>query len=216
MGKGKMLTYLNQYWEQQLPGKKPVIIGYSLGGRTNLALPGRLKTMMREVFPSIEASNLHFTPKFRTSVGISMGGWNVFQLHMEDVTYFKKTALLCPAIPIIHPWSTSNEISAYRKRTGASWFYVSMMLRGVRDSYDDDPNVFMPFAPYHRMAAHHGSFGDLYVGADAKDEFGFQEGAAHLMEVASAAGSPVEWHLRPGGHCKSQRMDEVAAFLTLK
>ena len=216
MGKGKMLAFLNAYWEKQLPGKKPAIIGYSLGGRTNLALPGRLKKLMQEVFPHIEQSNLHFQPKFRTAIGLSMGGFNTFQLQMEDVNYFKKTAILCPALPSISPWSTSDEVAAYRKRTGASWFYVTLMLQGVSDSYHGNQAEFLPFAPYARMAAHQGTFGNLYLTAETEDEFGFQEGAAHLMEVAIASASTVEWHLRPGGHCKSQKMDEVAAFLTIK
>lgn len=216
MGKGKMLAYLNQYWEKALPGKKPVLIGYSLGDRTNLALPGRLKKVMREVFPHIEAANLRAMPKFRTAIGISMGGWNAFQFQMEDGNYFKKTALLCPALANITPWSSSEDISAYRKRTGASWFYVNLMLQGVRESYDGDEEAFKPFNPYTRIAAHKGSFGNLYIAAETKDDFGFQEGAAYLMEAATAAGSSVEWHLRPGGHCKSQKIDEVAAFLTLK
>jgi hypothetical protein len=216
MGKDKMLAYLDAYWEQRLPGKKPVLIGYSLGQRTNLALPGRLKKLMDDVFPSIESTNLQFKPKFRTAIGVSMGGWNLFQLQMEDTSYFKKSAILCPAIPIIHPWSTGDEIAAYRKRTGANWFYVNLMLRGVSDSYGGDQAAFMPFNPYSRLTVHRGPIGNLYIAAETQDEFGFQEGAAHLMEVATQAGSPVEWHLRPGGHCKSQRMDEVAAFLTLK
>jgi len=215
MGRGDMLNYINQIWEKELPGKKPSIIGYSLGRRSNLAKPGLIQLAMEEIFPKIEADYLKVQPKFRAALAISLGGWNLFHLTQHNASFFTKAAFLCPALAPITPWSSSAEIAAYRKRTGASWLYVKFMLQGVSEAYDNNEALFRPFSPYPLMESHQGSFGDLYIAVETKDEFGFQEGATHFAEKSAAKGSKVEFHLRPGGHCKSQKMDEVAKFLTI-
>ncbi len=72
----------------------------------------------------------------------------------------------------------------------------------------------MPYHPYERSESQLYDVPSLFIAANERDEFGFQEGAEHIAKMAASHSIPVEWHLLPGGHCKLN-IDDIAAYLTI-
>lgn len=94
----------------------PIVVGISLGETWNLT-PEKLNNsqsipiIKNEVFGFIERELGPFDQV--SGIGVSMGGFNLLQLLIDDPSFFDKLLLISPAIADLNPFSTNEEIEDY-------------------------------------------------------------------------------------------------------
>lgn len=201
-------------WDEKNPGVTPTVISFSMGSETNIAQDGMPQILLQNILPHLE-EKLDFAPQVRLLAGMSIGGWNATQLMIEDQAYFEKSALVCPAIMRIHPWSPYEEYQSYLQRTGANGILIQYLLYKMK-SFFGDLETFKPFDIYEHAPEVLSSLGpQLFVAANSRDNFGFQEGALDFVNMAKEKNMSVQWNLWPGRHCQleDKQLLVIADFL---
>ncbi len=134
--------------------------------------------------------------------GESMGGFNASQLYLKSGQYFDRVALVCPAIPTIGPFASSEESDAFVARNlgFVDWKLIFGFKFWTFQAFPSQEIWAMhnPLVLAKRLNRHSPP---LYVSAGLRDEFGFFEGAAKLVKIARARGVKVTWVPLPVGHC---------------
>jgi pimeloyl-ACP methyl ester carboxylesterase len=188
------------------PELRPTVFSISFGRAwffsdvKNLKRASRL-TAFLELMPQLEAS-LPVPVTRRTVVGESMGGYNALRLTMEIPGSIQQTVALCPALLPVGPYSSQEDIEAFKKRnekylnvrllenlrywvmtefpTQASWIANNPLDRSAKP---------IPFLP------------PIYLSQYIQDEFAFPEGTAAFYANLEAQHHTVSLRTVDGGHC---------------
>jgi pimeloyl-ACP methyl ester carboxylesterase len=155
-----------------------------------------------ELMPSLEAS-LPMPVSRRTVVGESMGGYNALRFAMEIPGSVQQVVSLCPALLPVGPYSSREEIDAFKERNKAylnvrlleTLRYWAMMEFPSQESWAfnnplDRSALPIPFLP------------PIYLSQYVRDEYGFPEGTAVFYANLLAQGHKASLRTVDAGHCK--------------
>jgi pimeloyl-ACP methyl ester carboxylesterase len=163
----------------------------------------------------------------RLLIGESMGGFNSLQILFAAPDLFHRIAFVCPGIPTIGPYATSDEIEALiqRHQPYIRRDLVESLLSRNRSEFPTtahwdahDPLKLMlrtessPLSSPSPLA-----WPPLHLSSNEMDEYGFQEGAVRLVEIAQGRNISVEWISIPStGHCvqSPESIKRLADFLS--
>ena len=53
----------------------------------------------------------------------------------------------------------------------------------------------------------------LFISVNSQDDYGFQDGARAMRDIAQDHGVQLEYHESPGSHCQNIFPDELSEFL---
>ncbi len=94
----------------------PIVVGISIGEKWNLTpehsnISSDLSFIKTEVFDFIKTE---FGPfKQVSGIGISMGGFNLLQVIIDNPNFFDKILLISPAVADLNPYSSEEELIEY-------------------------------------------------------------------------------------------------------
>jgi S-formylglutathione hydrolase FrmB len=200
-------------------GFRPTVVTFSFGPQwllTEAAASAHLLTLTSEkLIPALEKIVFPQTaPTKRFILGMSMGGVNSIELTLQNRSAFSRAAFLCPAITTIGPYSSTNDIANYTRRTGADARFVAFMLDWGRHEFanNDEWNAYTPLNKILQASPIQGQ--KLYISCGLADNFGFQEGSAEFYRLANMRGLAIQWVPIPGGqHCSVDRASLLQFFL---
>ncbi|WP_413581501.1 alpha/beta hydrolase-fold protein [Bdellovibrio sp. HCB288] len=142
----------------------------------------------------------------RMLIGQSMGGFNAVQASLRLPGYFERVVLLCPAVTVVGPYSTPQEIRDYIKRTRAETLLVDSLIgisrQYISDANDWDVHSALKLPERYPIGMLKPSY---YVSTGRGDNFGFQEGSQLFVNIAQQLG--FQAHSAPvhGFHCSFDR-----------
>jgi enterochelin esterase-like enzyme len=174
---------------------------------------GLYEQIKQQVFPFIENLVLRVSSPTRLGFGMSMGGFNMTQLHLHSPNLFEKLALTCPAMANESPHAELGDIKDYVQRNSARYTYVLKALQLSRKYFEtpfdweqDSPLEFLEKFQLHSTQTR------FYISAVTNDEFGFTEGDLVLANRLHHQGFSVKWEFVQGSHCDINPIS-VANFL---
>jgi len=186
----------------------PIVVTFSMGANWLLTEPKVLNAFVNSFMPYIEGRLPH--NGMRGVWGLSMGGYNGFQLYLKKYEFFDVFTLGCPAVSTISPFSSDEEVLAYIRRTGASSQLVFNMKRAFKkffsttESWDQhDVLKLAKDLDQKRLLP------PLSFSCGDKDEFGFQEGNGLLAEILTSKQLAVSYTELDGTHCEM----DIPAFV---
>lgn len=96
--------------------KPPIVVGISLGEKWNLTpaslnISENLSVIKNEVVNFMETEYGPF--KQVSGIGVSMGGFNLLQMIIDDPDFFDKILLISPAVADLPPYPTEKELIKY-------------------------------------------------------------------------------------------------------
>ena len=211
----KVTNELDSIWQKKgipLPNVVAISFGASWVMTEARGGAGLYKYFSQTAQPYLEKEFLFDNRFKRMVIGMSMGGFNAVQAFGKNPGMFERAAFICPALHIISPFSTDDEVNAFIKRTGATRYLVNLAQDIGRKEYADlnDWNQEGPFAVASRINAVNIP---IYISIGDQDQFGFQEGAHAFSELMKTRSPLVEFYLIKGsGHC-AWAGKELAAYL---
>lgn len=137
-------------------------------------------------------------------MGLSMGGFNSFQVFRASDFQFQKIAFLCPAFVTISPHASSQEIESYIKRTKADRRRVLFMRDWSKFEFPTQ-GEWESHSPIHQMALSSRSqaSAQFFVSCGSADEFGFFEGSNLIADILKVSPHSVNWvPVSNGNHCQ--------------
>lgn len=175
---------------------------------------GLYEQITEQVFPFIEGQVLQNKNPTRLGIGMSMGGFNLAQIHLQSPRLFDKIALTCPAMSVQSPHSKRKEIRDFISRNNARKIYVRKAL-SLSKKYFSSPTDWDNYSPIEYLKRYyiHPTNTRFYISAVVKDEFGFLEGDKALANHLYYLGHNVEWELVKGNHCDINPLS-LANFIT--
>jgi pimeloyl-ACP methyl ester carboxylesterase len=197
----------------------PMVVAISFGEAWLLAeknaspVSGLYEYFLGVVLPTIKAGIVK-TPVDQTYLmGESMGGFNAAQIYLKQPALFSRYALICPAMSIVTPFATPEEIQDYVTTTGADPQLVGAVIQlaqaflpTLADWNQSSPNVLVPL----KLKA---DYPPVYVSNGEADPYGFASANKQFVQDVQAAGAPIQSNFYPGkGHCD---VDTEAAALGL-
>lgn len=197
--------------------RAPTVVSVSYGNlwllaeRNNSGYSGLYDHFVKMALPEIEKARA-LKPARRFLAGASMGGFNAAQLYLKNPELFSKVVLLCPALVELNPYSNEADVEDYVSRTHANrsaiwnFIYLTQIYFPTRAAY----KTADPFL----LAQTHVSAGSpsLLVTIGLQDEYGFFEGSAGLVDLATEREAPAEYIPLDGRHC-SWDWKSVSQFL---
>jgi len=191
----------------------PTVISLSAGPAWLLSyknvqpLSGLLEVFINSLIPEVE-NYLGGLKGQRYLMGISMGGFNAIQLFSAKPEWFKKVALISPAIPSISPFSSPTTIWNYVRRTGARIQDVLTALAVGIIHFPSD-YLWQQANPLQLVKKMNSNFPEIYVGAASSDCYGFQEGDIQFADIALNVGVHILKHSYSGQHGEIKSADVV-------
>lgn len=199
-----LYKFIRREWRNQ-NFDAPTVITFSYGEswlltpRGESEMSGLYEEVMEIVIPQLES--IHARPiRDRMLMGMSMGGFNGAQIYLRNPKMFKRTALLCPAMATVSPYSSKAEVDDYIDRTGADPTHVKLAIKLGGDYFSKkDWSKESPLVKAERTMSRGAN--PLYIFAGQTDSFGFFEGDLAFYHQALASGLPVSWDENEYGHC---------------
>ena len=181
--------------------------------QVNNEFSGLYEQIINQVFPFIEQQVLGVQTPKRLGFGMSMGGFNMVQVHLHSPNLFHKIALTCPAMANESPYAARDDIKNYIFRNDAKYAYVWKALKLSRKyfastlawEFDSPLKYLEKFIVSAKKT-------EFYISAVTHDEFGFTEGDVILANRLHHQGFKVKWEFVRGQHCDINPIS-VANFL---
>ncbi|WP_413587588.1 alpha/beta hydrolase-fold protein [Bdellovibrio sp. HCB274] len=197
-------------------GYEPTVITISLGPVWMLVENQKhqyLSLFRDQILPYLEDQIGGLRQGRRLIIGQSMGGFNAAQASFKIPGLFERVVLLCPAITVVGPYSTPQEISDYKRRTRAEGLLVDSLVgiskRYIIDLRDWDEHNVLNLPARYPM----GFLKPLYyVSTGRGDNFGFQEGSELFANAANKTGFQAQSVPVFGYHC-SFNLKGVSNFI---
>ncbi|UYL08267.1 alpha/beta hydrolase-fold protein [Bdellovibrio sp. SKB1291214] len=190
-------------------GYEPTVISISFGPVWMLVENEKyryLSTLYNQIMPYLEyqLGGLGFGK--RMVIGQSMGGFNAAEATLRMPGYFWKALLLCPALTVLGPFATAQEIKEYKERTHAESVLVDSIVK-ISKQYIVDQNDWDRHDPMKLLASYPQGFMKplYYVSTGRGDNFGFQEGSQIFANLAKKYGFQAQWAPVFGFHCNFNR-----------
>lgn len=202
----------------------PLIISLSFGPSEIVPfeeageLPLSTQELVRYAIPKIE-SDLKYIydqdhqPK-RHLVGMSLGGFNAFNIAAENPGFFSSLAGLCPALLYYSPFEQS-EINKFLVRNYGivDTNLIDFMLKEIKLKIGTSANWYSR-NPFNHLF--HGKYAGLpiFISTGRADEYGFYEGAQEFGAQSKIIPSNVTFVPTTGGHC-SFDINALQAFIII-
>lgn len=204
-------------------GKKfPVVVTISFGATWFLnegagARNGSLLEAFVEAAKKTETALSLPDVENRWLMGESMGGFNSLQLYFKRPTEFSRVVSYCPALLNFSPFAGRAEVEAYIARH--SPYVIRKLVEKWRDKMKGEYPTASAWGAHSplALAALKSVNTPLFLGADGKDAFGFQEATISLKDTLRRKKAKVEWHFfGSGAHCDYDEpaLDALAGFLS--
>jgi pimeloyl-ACP methyl ester carboxylesterase len=202
-------------------GKKlPVVITISFGATwflsdTNGFRRPSLLAAYAEAIQKVEKSLNLPAVKERWLMGESMGGFNSLQLYFKRPALFSRVVSYCPAVLNFSPFAPRSEVEAYISRHEP--YVIRKLVEKWRDKMQTEyssPAAWVAHDP--RALDKPQREPRLFLGANGRDAFGFQEGTEVIRKKLQQQKAKLEWHyVNAGGHCEYDDITTaaLAAFL---
>lgn len=214
---GRDATYaLRERWREM--GQLPQWVAVSMGTIGHLGEKNKEQRFFDVVVPYIE-KKLGFKerPKNRFGFGVSQGGANVVHSVVKREGFFDAAVAVCPAVVAVEPFSSEEDLAAYRKRTNAMQFLITVAFKLVpREFLDHDywfrnVDAFMLGQKYLNENST-----PLYIQTSSEDQLGLQEGGRLFAMLARTLGAPVMFEELKGGHCVLRPRKIADFFMTFQ
>lgn len=200
-------------------GKKlPIVITISFGSTWFLSeLGGFRGRSLLDAF--VEATQktenaLRLSVKERWLMGESMGGFNSLQVYFKRPALFSRVVSYCPAALNFSPYAPREEVEAYIARHQP--YVIRKLVEKWRDKMQDEyPSPAAWAAHDPRALDKPKNDPKLFLGADGRDAFGFQEATEVIGKKLRQQRAKIEWHFNgAGGHCDYDQatLEALAAF----
>ncbi len=198
---------LSKRWMQK--GYEPTVITISFGPAWMMVDNEKSRTLplfKEQILPFLENEVGGLGSGRRMIIGQSMGGFNAAEVSLRMPGYFSKALLLCPAVSVIGPYSSHQEIADYKARTHAESFLVDSLIdlskHYIVDAIDWDRHDTLKLPATYPQ----GFVKPLYyVSTGRGDNFGFQEGSQLFVNIAKKYGFQAQWAPVYGYHCSFNR-----------
>jgi pimeloyl-ACP methyl ester carboxylesterase len=188
---------------------QPTVISLSFG-RSWLVTPqakssfsGLYETLHYRVLPYLEKNYLAQHYGKRILLGISMGGFNAFQLYVRNPNKYFKVALICPAMATVTPFMSSKKIEKFILKNNAEPKLVKRALGLSRKHFDNvsDWLINSPLEYLERSLPIGISKTKVYISANTEDDYGFYSGDLALKNLLIQKNVDVSWDEVAGVHC---------------
>jgi len=202
-------------------GKKvPVVVTISFGATWFLSdtegfRRSSLLAAYVEATQKVEKSLNLSALKERWLMGESMGGFNALQLYFKRPALFSRVVSYCPAVLNFSPFAPRSEVEAYISRHEP--YVIRKLVEKWRDKMRNEystPAAWVAHDP--RALDKPQNDPKLFMGANGRDVFGFQEGTEVVRKKLQQQKAKLEWQfVDAGGHCDydDRTMTALAAFL---
>lgn len=216
-------------WIQQniLP---PIVIGFSFGQTWNVTPENTpndplMRIIKEEIFDFAESQ---YGPFEQTEgIGISMGGFNLLQVFLDEPEFFDKMLYISPAIADLNPYAPNIEVAEYIKKSGALTFKqrLKSYITGITptDNIDlilgfwkdlvSDYDQWKDIDPFYRLDnLLIPPEIDIVVACSGNDAFGFYQGSQELYSHFLGNGNNSRLYTIKGERHLIFPPDEVLSF----
>jgi pimeloyl-ACP methyl ester carboxylesterase len=192
-----------------LKGYEPTVITISFGPAWMLVDNAKARTLplfKDHILPFLENEVGGLGQGRRMLIGQSMGGFNAAEATLRMPGYFSKALLLCPALSVIGPYSSIQDIADYKQRTRAESFLVDSLI-DISKNFIVDAADWDLHDPLKLPASYpQGILKPVYyVSTGRGDNFGFQEGSQLFVNIANKYSFQAQWAPVYGYHCSFNR-----------
>lgn len=181
--------------------KPPIVVGISLGPKwfliqeTSKNSTDLLTVFKKEVLKVLEKQYGTFSQ--RSAIGISMGGFNLIQLILDQPELFSKVLLISPAIADLPPYASKEQIIKYVKRNNAfNWKQklkslfsgkvytnnIDIILANWKNLVSDNEE-WKEIDPFIRLQELSQLPGEYIIVCGTRDIYGFYEGSMKLYKL---------------------------------
>jgi len=196
-----------QYWRNR-GIKPPLVISISFGQawflaeKNNSPASGLYNVFVNGVLPFFQQKLSPIAVSGTYLMGVSMGGFNAAQLYLKNSNLFTRVALICPAMSMVSPHASDQEIQNYIASTGAdpelvvkSLYLAKQFFPTEADWQKHSPNILAPLKGGPSLPP-------VYVSNGMADLYGFYQGNSDFVNKLKAKGTPVASNFYVGaGHC---------------
>ncbi|WP_413561539.1 alpha/beta hydrolase-fold protein [Bdellovibrio sp. HCB209] len=188
---------------------EPTVISISFGPVWMLVANQKfqyLNLFREQILPYLENEVGGLSGGRRMVIGQSMGGFNAAEASLRNPGMFSRVVLLCPALTVMGPFATPDEIDDYKQRTHAESLLVDSIIdiskRYIVDQADWDQHDPMKLPAIYPTEILKPLY---YVSTGRGDNFGFQEGSEIFVETIKKYGFQAQWAPVYGWHCSFNR-----------